>query len=222
MSDNAQPNNTGTPLYKRMEVFLLFHLVCAIVSIGALYYFVTSSPYLEIPPPTVPVELPLEVTPEPTSDVTAESIEQPFQNTTTPTESESTNETNSETKPSMADFLRAMLLTTMAAGATGGTLCNLRGIFLQYEREYKDQKKAAKDNQPRVPNQHPFPDSLFIPFYIRPPMGIFTGLLSFLLGSLLIEALDTTNLRWLTLSGRLPLLLSRSWQGLQLSSSWIN
>jgi hypothetical protein len=81
------------------------------------------------------------------------------------------------------------LLSVLAAGALGATLCNLRGVFSQY-RDTKGQ----------------FPAHLIIPYYVRPLTGMVTGLLSFFIGSLLVTSLsiDAVTQGWATLEGRLP------------------
>jgi hypothetical protein len=84
--------------------------------------------------------------------------------------------------------LWAMLLTAIVAGALGGTLCNLRGLF-KYNRDNRGQ----------------FPTKFERPFYIRPFMAALVGLFSFFLGSFLNSALSSAaGLSWTTLTGRMP------------------
>jgi hypothetical protein len=81
------------------------------------------------------------------------------------------------------------LVSVLAAGTLGATLCNLRGVFSQC-RDRKGQ----------------FPPHLIIPYYVRPLTGMVTGLLSFFIGSLLVTSLsiDAATEGWATLEGRLP------------------
>ena len=85
--------------------------------------------------------------------------------------------------------LPTTLVTVLVAGVLGGTLCNLRGLFTHL------QEKGGR-----------FPARLKIPFYIRPLTGSVTGLLTFFVGSLLVNSLavDATTLGWESLEGRLP------------------
>jgi len=83
------------------------------------------------------------------------------------------------------------LLTMLAAGCTGGTLCNLRGIFKYYRDEGRLSQKFV------------------VPFIIRPVMGAAAGLLVFFVaaffsGALSGPATDAATLGWATLGGRLP------------------
>lgn len=79
------------------------------------------------------------------------------------------------------------LITMLIAGAAGGTLCNLRGIF-----KYNAQKGK-------------FPAKFEKPFYIRPFMGAATGLFVFFLGNFINSSLsDASSQSWAYLSGRLP------------------
>ena len=83
------------------------------------------------------------------------------------------------------------LLTMLAAGCAGGTLCNLRGIFKYYRDEGG------------------LPQKFVVPFIIRPVMGAAAGLLAFFVaaffsGALSGPATDAATLGWATLGGRLP------------------
>ena len=80
------------------------------------------------------------------------------------------------------------LLTMLVAGATGGTLCNLRGLF-----------RWMSDNKGK------FPKAFGLPFVIRPFTGALTGLFVFFVGNLLVAALAEARPRsWESLEGRLP------------------
>jgi hypothetical protein len=80
------------------------------------------------------------------------------------------------------------LFTMLIAGALGGTLCNLRGLFKQIER-----------------NKGRFPAKFEVPFYIRPLTGTVTGLFTFFLSNLINSSLsNASDLGWQSLEGRLP------------------
>jgi hypothetical protein len=81
------------------------------------------------------------------------------------------------------------LVTVVVAGMLGGTVCNLRGIFTH------TQNKGGL-----------LPTRLQIPYYVRPPTGAVTGLLTFFLGHLLVTSLslDPSVGSWEKLEGRLP------------------
>lgn len=82
------------------------------------------------------------------------------------------------------------LLTMVVAGATGGTLCNLRGLFI----------RIGNKQEPG------FPERLEAPFYIRPFTGALTGLVSFIVAGFFAASLtlEAPSLSWVTLPGRLP------------------
>lgn len=86
-------------------------------------------------------------------------------------------------------ILITALLTMLAAGAAGGTLCNLRGLFKHIDR-----------------HGGRFPLRLELPFYIRPLTGSLTGLFTFFVGSLVVSSLsvDAASLAWASLPGRIP------------------
>ncbi len=88
----------------------------------------------------------------------------------------------------MRDDLLSMLTTMALAGAAGGTLCNLRGIFKWVSQEGG------------------LPIRFETPFYIRPFTGALTGLFTFFVGQLLIASLSerTATIHWRYLEGRLP------------------
>jgi Short C-terminal domain len=85
--------------------------------------------------------------------------------------------------------LAATLMSVLVAGTLGGSLCNLRGVFTNLQR-----------------NRGYFPARLQIPFYVRPVTGAATGLCTFFVGSLLVTSLavDSASGSWETLPGRLP------------------
>jgi hypothetical protein len=87
----------------------------------------------------------------------------------------------------LKSLLSFTLVTMLFAGATGGTLCNLRGLF-----------KYGRDGE--------FPTNLQAPFYIRPFTGAVAGVFIFFVGNLLTSALSiqASNLTWASLPGRLP------------------
>lgn len=81
------------------------------------------------------------------------------------------------------------LLTMMAAGALGGMLCNLRGLFTWIVRA-----------------GGAFPAKYELPFYTRPFVGAITGTIVFFIGNLLANALafNSDDLGWESLPGRIP------------------
>jgi hypothetical protein len=85
--------------------------------------------------------------------------------------------------------LTATLVTVLVAGGLGATLCNLRGLFTNMQR-----------------NRGNFPTRLCVPFYVRPITGAVTGLCTFFVGSLLVNSLavDSASGKWENLPGRLP------------------
>ncbi|MGV8175762.1 MAG: hypothetical protein ACP5OU_08690 [Methanothrix sp.] len=79
------------------------------------------------------------------------------------------------------------MLTFFCAGGLGGAVCNLRGFF-----EYYTDKGSL-------------PDTLFVPYCVRPWMGAGSGLIAFFVLSFLNTALSNANsLAWTTFSGRIP------------------
>ena len=91
------------------------------------------------------------------------------------------------TDPQLQGDLLSMLTTMALAGAAGGTLCNLRGIFKWVSQEGG------------------LPIRFETPFYIRPFTGALTGLFTFFVGQLLVASLsERTTIHWRYLEGRLP------------------
>lgn len=83
--------------------------------------------------------------------------------------------------------LISTLLTMAVAGAAGGTLCNLRGLFRW------------------ISVQGDFPRRFEAPFYVRPFTGAMTGLFVFFVGHLLVTSLSQqSTVHWRYLEGRLP------------------
>ena len=83
--------------------------------------------------------------------------------------------------------LISTLLTMAMAGAAGGTLCNLRGLF-----KY-------------ISMQGDFPSRFEAPFYVRPFTGAMTGLFVFFVSHLLVTSLSQQpTVHWRYLEGRLP------------------
>lgn len=84
-------------------------------------------------------------------------------------------------------ILLSTLVTLAVAGAAGGALCNLRGVFRWYT------EKGG------------FPREYAVPFYTRPLMGALTGLFTFFVASLVVSSLsvDASQASWETLSGRI-------------------
>lgn len=84
-------------------------------------------------------------------------------------------------------ILLSTLVTLAVAGAAGGALCNLRGVFQWYTKEKGFPKKYA------------------VPFYTRPLMGALTGLFTFFVASLVVTSLsvDASQASWETLPGRI-------------------
>lgn len=85
--------------------------------------------------------------------------------------------------------LIATLLTVLVAGGLGSTLCNLRGLFTNLQR-----------------NRGNFPIRLCVPFYVRPITGAVTGLCTFFVGTLVVTSLavDSASKNWEQMPGRLP------------------
>jgi hypothetical protein len=89
--------------------------------------------------------------------------------------------------PSMRHALIRTIVILSLAGALGGILCNLRGIY----RNLNENGVLPRKDQ--------------VPFYLRPFLGALNGVFVFFLGHLIVSALaDPGKFIWMQLKGVLP------------------
>jgi len=155
----------------RKYLMVSYNIILSISSCVLLLYYVAFSPYRE---PQNMKSTSETVQVQPDSELAIETASSKL------TTSEPTKAREADLVPTI---LLAVMLTMASAGAAGGTLSNLRGLF-----KYSYLRGGL-------------PTEFEQSYYLRPLTGAVTGIVAFFLGYLITSTLsDVADLGWSTLS----------------------